>query len=53
MAKQVRLGFESHGALVPLVNIMPMKQLKPALRNSQKYQQILTSSGRSASSSRG
>ncbi len=43
MAKQVRLGFESQGVMVPLANIMPMKQLKPALRNSEKYQQVLTS----------
>jgi ParB-like chromosome segregation protein Spo0J len=43
MAKPVRLGFESQGVMVSLTNIMPMKQLKPALRNSEKYQQILTS----------
>src|ERR1700730_16065862 len=43
MAKQVRLGFESQGVMVALANIMPMKQLKPTLRNSEKYQQILTS----------
>ncbi|MGD0581222.1 MAG: ParB N-terminal domain-containing protein, partial [Bryobacteraceae bacterium] len=43
MAKQVRIGFDPSGVIVPLSNILPTKQLKPILKTSQKYHQILSS----------
>lgn len=43
MAKQVRIGFDPSGVVVPLCNLLPTKQLKPVVKTSQKYQQILAS----------
>jgi ParB-like chromosome segregation protein Spo0J len=43
MAKQVRIGFDPSGVVVPLGNILPTKQLKPIVKTSQKYHQILSS----------
>ena len=43
MAKQVRIGFDPSGVVVPLSNILPTKQLKPIVKTSQKYHQILSS----------
>lgn len=43
MAKQVRIGFDPRSVIVPLEAILPMKQLKPAVKISQKYRQILSS----------
>ena len=43
MAKQVRIGFDPNGVLVPVGSILPMRQLKPAMKVSQKYRQILSS----------
>lgn len=43
MAKQVRLGFDPSGVVVPLGNILPTKHLKPIVKSSQKYHQILSS----------
>ncbi len=43
MAKQVRIGFDPSGVVVPLNNILPTKQLKPIIKTSQKYHQILSS----------
>lgn len=43
MAKQVRIGFDPSGAVVPLCNLLPTKQLKAVVKASQKYQQILAS----------
>src|SRR5438128_1306863 len=43
MAKQVRLGFESNGVIVSVVDLLPLKQVKPALKTSPKYQQVLSS----------
>src|ERR1017187_3968001 len=43
MAKQVRIAFNPNGVVVPLSNILPTKQLKPIVKASQKYQQILSS----------
>jgi ParB-like chromosome segregation protein Spo0J len=28
---------------VPITNILPLKQVKPVMRSSQKYQQVLSS----------
>src|ERR1039457_5537921 len=43
MAKQVRAGFNSRGVTIPVGNILPVKQLKPIVKTSQKYHQILSS----------
>ena len=43
MAKQVRIGFDPNGAVVPVNSILPTKQLKPIVKTSQKYNQILSS----------
>jgi len=43
MIKQVKIGFDPHGVLIPVTNILPMKQLKPIHKTSQKYQQVLAS----------
>ncbi len=43
MAKQVRVGFNSRGVTIPVGNIQPVKQLKPIVKASQKYHQILSS----------
>ena len=43
MAKQVRIGFDPQGVLLLVACIMPMKQLRPSSKSSQKFQQILSS----------
>jgi hypothetical protein len=43
MAKQVSIAFNPQGVVVPLTNILPLKQVKPVMRSSQKYQQVLSS----------
>jgi len=43
MTKQVRLGFEPQVMTVSVANILPIKQLKPAVKISQKYLQVLAS----------
>jgi hypothetical protein len=43
MTKQVHIGFNPSGILVPLISLLPTKQLKPIIKMSQKYQQILSS----------
>ena len=43
MAKQVSIAFNAQGLLVPITNILPLKQVKPVMRSSQKYQQVLSS----------
>ena len=43
MGKQVSLGFNPHGLVVSVANILPVKQLSPSLRAAQKYQQVLAS----------
>jgi ParB-like chromosome segregation protein Spo0J len=43
MAKQVRVGFDRQGVTIPVINILPVKQLKPIVKASQKYHQILCS----------
>jgi ParB-like chromosome segregation protein Spo0J len=41
--KQVRLGFDPKVVMIPVGNILPMKQLRPGAKLSQKYQQVLAS----------
>jgi ParB-like chromosome segregation protein Spo0J len=43
MSKQVRVGFNPRGVTIPIVNILPVRQLKPIMKESQKYHQILSS----------
>jgi hypothetical protein len=43
MAKQVSIAFNPQGVVVPITNILPLKQVKPVMRSSQKYQQVLSS----------
>ncbi len=43
MAKEVRIGFDPNGVILPVANILPSKQLKPGVRPTKKYQQVLAS----------
>jgi ParB-like chromosome segregation protein Spo0J len=43
MPKQVSIAFNPQGVVVPITNILPFKQVKPVMRSSQKYQQVLSS----------
>jgi hypothetical protein len=43
MPKQVSLAFDPQGRVVPITNILPMKQLKPSIKSTQKYKQVLCS----------
>lgn len=43
MAKEVRIGFDPNGVILPIGRILPLRQLKPGTRGTQKYQQILAS----------
>ncbi len=43
MAKRVSLGFNTQGVILSITSILPLKQLKPSLRSTQKYQQVLSS----------
>jgi len=43
MAKQVQIGFDPRGIIVPITSILPLRQLKPSVKSSQKYQQVLCS----------
>jgi len=43
MAKRVNAAFELNGKMIPLTSIRPLRQFKPGLQYSQKFQQILSS----------
>lgn len=43
MAKQVSIAFSTQGVILPLRNILPLKQVKPVIKSSQKYLQVLSS----------
>jgi len=43
MARQVLMGFDPNGLMVPITNILPLKQLRPGMKATQKYQQVLSS----------
>jgi len=43
MAKQVSIAFNPQGVVVPITNILPLKQVNPVMRSSQEYQQVLSS----------
>ncbi len=43
MAKKVSFAFHAEGIVVPIANILPLKQVRPVMRHSDKYQQVLSS----------
>jgi hypothetical protein len=43
MTKPVSLAFDPQGLVVPIANILPLKQLKFSIKNTQKYKQVLCS----------
>jgi len=43
MTKQVLMGFDPNGLLLPIVKILPLKQIKPSLKATRKFQQVLAS----------
>ena len=43
MTKAVPIAFDLQGVNVPIEDILPLRQVRPALRSSQKYQQVLSS----------
>jgi len=43
MTKQISMGFDPNGLLVPIANILPLKQFKPSLKATRKFQQVLAS----------
>src|SRR5580693_10484997 len=43
MAKSVTLAFDPQGIYVSIDHILPLKQIKPYLTRSQKYQQVFSS----------
>src|SRR5689334_17501417 len=43
MAREVQIGFDPNGVVLPIARILPLRQLKPGVRVGQKYQQILAS----------
>jgi len=43
MPKPVSVSFDPKGLIVPITNLLPLKQIKISMRSTQKYQQILAS----------
>jgi ParB-like chromosome segregation protein Spo0J len=43
MTKRVSIAFEPQGMIVPVTQILPLKQIKPSMVSTQKYQQVLSS----------
>ena len=43
MGKQVSIGFDRKGVLLPIASILPVKELRPAQKASEKYLQVLSS----------
>ena len=43
MTKKVAVAFDPQGLIVPIANILPLKQVKNSIRNTQKYLQVLAS----------
>src|SRR5437016_4516046 len=43
MAKSVRLAFESKGVIVAIIDILPVKQLRLAVKSTATYRQVLSS----------
>jgi hypothetical protein len=43
VTKQVSIAFSTQGLILPLTNILPLKQIKSVIKSSQKYLQVLSS----------
>jgi ParB-like chromosome segregation protein Spo0J len=43
MAKTVRFAFESTGLMIPLTDLLPLRHVKPNLKDNPKYKQVLSS----------
>jgi ParB-like chromosome segregation protein Spo0J len=43
MGKDVQIAFDPHGVVLLIASILPLKQLKPGIKVTQKYQQVLAS----------
>jgi len=43
MGKEVSIGFDRKGVLLPIANILPVKELRPAQKFTEKYLQVLSS----------
>lgn len=43
MGKSVRLAFESVGLIVPVADLLPLKQVKETVKSHPKYRQVLSS----------
>jgi hypothetical protein len=43
MSKQVSASFDPQGIVVPITNLLPLKQVKLSIRCTHKYQQVLAS----------
>jgi ParB-like chromosome segregation protein Spo0J len=43
MPREVKIGFDPNGVVLSIGRILPLRQLKPGVRVTQKYQQILAS----------
>lgn len=43
MPKKVAMAFDPSGLVLPITNILPLKQVTPSFRSSEKYRQVLSS----------
>src|SRR5258708_40311802 len=43
MGKEVSIGFDRKGVLLPIANILLVKELRPAQKFTEKYLQVLSS----------
>jgi RepB plasmid partitioning protein/ParB-like nuclease domain len=43
MAKQVPIAFDPQGLILPITNILPLKQVRSSIKSTQKYLQVLAS----------
>lgn len=43
MPKKVAIGFDPHGLILPIASILPLKQVTPSFKSSEKYRQVLCS----------
>lgn len=43
LSKPVALAFDPQGIVLPIADILPIKQVNPWIKSSQKYQQVLAS----------
>ena len=43
MAEKVEMGFDPDGIMLPIERILPLRQLKPAVKKTHKYHRIAAS----------